>query len=141
MSARLFFTRAIQVYLDSHPSKVNLYSMATRYTYYLIAGNDNIFKSDLTSNQLKQLELVEGLATYHMEDGHTHPLEAIQLAYEHIREQDLVQLHIWSKAVEVIEELEEVEIAEIKKYTLNSLSLELFPEYTVPTRLILEMFK
>jgi hypothetical protein len=139
MSARGNFTKAIQTYLASHQSNVNMYSMATRLVYTLVVGTPDVKRSELTIDQVKVVEMVEDLASEFTNQGE-HPLEAVQLAYDVISAQDTTKLHIWVKSMDVLEELEVVTISYNKRYSLNSITLEDFPDYQMATRLILEMF-
>lgn len=102
-TSRAQFTNAIKSYLTTHSSMVNLYSMATRYVYTLVVGHsEGIKRQDLTEPQIQFVRLVEELASEYMAMSEMHPLEAIEMAYNHIKSQGVERVVNWTGILKLI---------------------------------------
>lgn len=92
--SRKNFSHAIAQYLSTHDNHVNLYSLATRHTYLLVAGDDNAKRSELDDVQLNLVSMVEDLAASYIALDSVHPVKAVELAYQKITARDIVTLSV-----------------------------------------------
>lgn len=85
LTARDNFTSAISSYLQDHVTEGDMCSLATRHTYTLVVEDANVVRSGLDNDTRVLVEVVEDLAASYIALQNMHPVEAVELAYERVK--------------------------------------------------------